>query len=629
MSGTLRQLPAVASSLLFHVGLLAVFAAIKFQLLEERRPVAVQTIFEEKKDQEQLTQRLTVEKEVSKNLSLVSGGLQSTNVGALAEPPVQQTRIDQSESLQDPKVLNVGMIDMPGVELLGAAVGEGQVNGVVGAREAGYGSALSRISQELMRQMREQPVLAVWLFDASGSLADDRTEIIEEFHRVYKELNIAKEQADKRRQKVESIETMICMFGAGVTPLMREPTGDIEQVKKAIEAIKDDESGKENLFSAVSTVLDQYAKICLRTKRKLTIIVVSDESGDDGQMLEEVVQKAREGKAPVYFLGRESVFGYPYASVEYIDEATGYRFWPTISRGPETAEPEAMQWDGWGARHGRMAEHSVAGFGPYEQVRLARESGGIFFLLADLEENLAGGNVHQQYDILAMKEYRPLLLPRKEYLEQRAASPFRDSLWKIIATLNPNSDGQLNFGWRFSGERAAFTDQAKNEFNKAMRAIGLLTTAINQFKRIEPLRASEASQRWRAAYDLAYAQCLTYKVRMFQWALALDYQMTVWPKFQNERTNRLDRMHTQELRKPDERQLKLTGISLEEMEQARTDAIAAFDRVIAQHPGTPWAVRADIEKRRGFGAGFREIQYYPPPRDPNNPPPPRPPEPKL
>ena len=76
------------------------------------------------------------------------------------------------------------------------------------------------------------------------------------------------------------------------------------------------------------------------------------------------------------------------------DEETGIYVWPTISRGPETAEPEALQWTGFGRRHGRMAEHSSAGFGPYGQVRLARESGGIFFLLADVEEK-TGWRKHQ------------------------------------------------------------------------------------------------------------------------------------------------------------------------------------------------------------------------------------------
>lgn len=614
----LRQAPAVGASVLFHVGLLAVFAAIKFQLLEDKPPVAVQTVFEEQRDQEQFTQELTVDTQVSENLSVTSGGVVSTNVGASSAPAVSQTKIEQSESLNDPKVLNVGMIDMPSVNLLGESVGEGEVNGEVGARAEGYGAALSRISQELMRLMREQPVLAVWLFDASNSLADDRVEINKQFDKIYKELNIAKEEANQRKQKFESIETMIAMFGAEVNGLMPEPSGELEKIREAINKIKEDDSGQENVFKGILDTIDQYGKAAQKTKRKLCIIVVSDESGDDGeQYLEEAVSKSRQYKVPVYFLGRESIFGYPYATVRLIDEATQLPVWPRISRGPETAMPEALQWTGFGTRHGWNAENSSAGFGPYDQVRLARESGGIFFLLADVEENLTGQNTKRQYDPLAMKEYEPLLMPRKQYVEERTASDFRNTVWKVIATLNPNTDGQLNFQWEYSIDKDTFIDQGKREFDKTIRAIGLLNTAMAMLEKVRPLRAKEASQRWRAAYDLAYAQCCAYKVRLFQNSLALDQHAKVWPEIKKDNTNRWARHSQGELLAPDEQQLKATGVTVEELEDARKKAIETYEVVMKEHPGTPWALRAEIEKGRGFGIGFHEHFRDPRYDDPN------------
>lgn len=625
----LRQTPAVGASLLFHVGLLAAFAAIKFQLLDEKPLVAIQTIFVESRDEERpLEQVISIDNTPSANVSMLTGGVVSTNVAASTEPAVQQTRIDKSNSLQDPKVLNVSLVDVASDNLLGEAVGEGEINGEVGARAPGYGAALSRISAEIMRMMREQPVLVVWLFDASGSLADDREEIADEFHRIYEELSIARDEANASRLNFESLETMVCMFGERVTPLMREPTGDVKQVREAIGRIQQDEAGKENVFSGVISVLDQYAEACLKTKRKLAVVVVSDESGDDGSLVEDAIIKARDARAPVYFLGRESIFGYPYASVRVRDEETGIYVWPTISRGPETAMPEMLQWNGFGKRHGRNSENSSAGFGPYEQSRLARESGGIFFLLADLEENLAGENTQRQYDVLAMKEYKPLLLPRVEYIAQRDASRFRTTIWDIVTTLNPNTESGLNFGWIFPGTKEEFQRDAKREFDKAAKAIVVLNAAIAGLEKAKPLRAEESSSRWRAAYDLIYAQCLTYKVRLFQYCLSLDYRATEWPAFKNEKTNRLIRTHTQKLREPTERQLKATGVTSEEIERARKDAVAAFNRVISEHPGTPWALRADVEKRRAFGSGFREHFHNPQPRDPTKPNP-RPKVPKL
>ena len=606
-----RQAPAVGASVVFHLGLLACFAAIKYQLLDDRPQVAVQTLFEEEREQEQFTQELTVETDVSENLSVVAGGVVSTAVGATSAPAVSQTKIDQSETLQDPQVMNVSMVDMPTQNLLGEAVGEGEVNGETGAHVEGYGAALSRISAELMRLMREQPLLAVWLFDASSSLADDRREINDQFGKIYAELNIAKEEATGRRAKYESIETVICQFGADVVPLTDEPTGDLETIKAAIDMITEDKSGEENVFRSLIAALDRYGKMAVRSKRKLVVIVVSDESGDDGTAVEEAIAKSRQVRAPVYFLGRESIFGYPYASVELKDEKTGLPIWPTISRGPETALPEALQWTGFGTRHGRGAENASAGFGPYTQVRLSRESGGIFFLLADVEENLAGINKQRTYDPLAMKEYEPLLLPRQEYERERARSEFRKTVALVINRLDPNSDRELNLQWLFPTDQQAFAEDAQKEAVKAIRALGLIKEAITALDQIRDQRASEASTRWRAAYDLVYAQCRAYQVQIFQYLLALDRQLETWPALEKDDTNRWRRVGRGKMFPPTESQLNATGITAEELDASREAAIREYERVMEEHPGTPWALRAGMEKRRGFGIGFVEHFHDP------------------
>ena len=606
-----RQAPAVGASIVFHVGLLACFAAIKFQLMDDRPKVAVQTLLEEEREQEQFTQELTVNTDVSENLSVVSGGVVSTAVGASSAPPVNQKKIDQSETLQDPKVLNVSMVDMPSVNMLGEAVGEGEINGDTGAHVEGYGAALSRISQELMRMMREKPVLAVWMFDASSSLADDRAEINAQFDKIYKELNIATEEAKTRKRKVESIETVICQFGDGYVALTEKPTADLSEIRGAIERIGEDKSGKENVFSSLMAGMEEYGRLAKRTNRKLAIIVVSDESGDDGTVVEEAIAKSKQMRAPVYFLGRESIFGYPYAAVELKDEETGLPIWPRISRGPETALPEALQWTGFGHRHGWGAENASAGFGPYTQVRLARESGGIFFLLADVEENLAGIDRRRAYDPDSMKEYEPLLLPRKEYINERARSDFRTTVGKVIDTLDPNSDNELNMQWLFPIDKIEFGRDAQKEFQKAAKAFQLTTNAIKVLEDVREDRASEASSRWRAAYDLVYAQCLAYQVRMFQYMLALDRQITEWPEITKDNTNRWRRVGSREMFPPTEKQLKATKITQEDLEESRRKAIETYETVMKNHPGTPWALRAEREKGRGFGIRFVEHFHDP------------------
>src|SRR5690606_22513190 len=99
----------------------------------------------------------------------------------------------------------------------------------------------------------KQQVIAVWLFDESNSLKDDRKEISEQFHKIYAELGIANEEASKGRfGKFHSLETMVYGFGENLHPITTKPTAEIKEIQAAIDKVANDESGIENTFTAVS-----------------------------------------------------------------------------------------------------------------------------------------------------------------------------------------------------------------------------------------------------------------------------------------------------------------------------------------------------------------------------------------
>ena len=253
------------------------------------------------------------------------------------------------------------------------------------------------------------------------------------------------------------------------------------------------------------------------------MIVVSDESGDDGDYVETAVTEARSAKSPVYFLGRESMFGFPYAHQRWVDDATKEEFWIRIRRGPETPYPECLQWNGL---HTRWDVQS-SGFGPYEQVRMARETGGIFFVLPGEEVTLVGQSANDQrkYDFLAMREYEPNLLSRPDYVRDRVASAFRETVWQVIARLNPNDDKLLFQNYdpelniqheHFPLPLEDFKLAASGQVSKAAKAMSLTNEAIGLMEKVKPTRATERIQRWRAGYDLALAQLYIFRLRLFQ-----------------------------------------------------------------------------------------------------------------
>ena len=625
----LSQMPAFLVSFLVHAAILAILISIPVFVDSGAVELALESIMSEELKQDP-NQQLEVETEIATTLNVVPGGTVSTEVGAAQQPQVSKIRITESKVMQEPTI-NAVVADMslPSDSLIGDDLGEGQVTGQVGAIVEGYGAALGRITQELLRIMREQRVLVVWLFDESESMKDDREEIAQKFDKVYQELGIASKKDKKLRKGKEVLQTVIASYGNDIHEWTKEPTEDIKLVREAIAKVPIDTSGEERMCQSIRDVIRKYRTRANRAKRKLVVIVVSDESGDDGQYLEEAVAEAKRTKAPVYVLGRESVFGYPYARQRWTDPVTKLSFWPRVRRGPETAFPECLQWNGL---HARWDAYS-AGFGAYEQVRLCRESGGIFFALPGEEKNLAGRGALDKrvYEFLAMKEYTPLLLPRKIYVQERSKSKFRTVLWNVIAELNPQKnellfdshDPQLNIRQEhYPLDINEFKEEAAKQVLKAVRAMTILNDqAIPLMESIKPLRATEPSQRWRAAYDLAYAQLTVFRLRLYQYLLAMDDHVHKNPQTKKKESNEWNVWWSRQIILPDEAQferlktafnLKLTREEYLQMVKDETARAKELLQLVSdQHPETPWAQRAQRELRDGFGMKFSERFWDP------------------
>jgi len=614
------KLPPVAVSFLVHGAILASMAVITIDLLPESSKVQVNTVFSEERLQQEFTQELEAETQVATSDNLVAGGTVSTTIGASAPPAVAKVKVEVSEKLDESRIrIDTANVTVVPDELLGVDLGETEVTGEIGAIVEGYPAALSRMTQELLRVLRKHRVLAVWLFDRSESMRDDQAVIAGKFNKIYQELQIEdRQQAGRRKRKGRDILlTSVAAFGEQLSYLTEEPTSDIDKIVGAIENIEIDESGAENVFQSVAAVIDTHREMVNRQKRKLIVIVVSDESGDDGEFVDDAIAKAQRSQVPVYVMGREAIFGYPNARIKWIDPVYGLPFWRPIRRGPETARVECLQWDGL---HRRWDSFS-SGFGPYEQVRLARETGGIFFLLpGETEEaNLAGAGAHakRRFDFLDMKEYRPLLLTREDYDQTVRQSQFRQTIVRVIERLDPRNDPELEIrqNW-YPLQPEQFRAEATKQVVRAARAMFLLNQVVPTLEEIASLRNGEASQRWRASYDLLVAQCLCYRVRLFQYLLAMDRHAHQQPTPTNPETNRWNLGRATEMIEPEEEQFQRVKQAfqievprdeyLERLQGYQEQARQGYAAVIAKHRGTPWARRAVHELSMGFGMNFYE-----------------------
>lgn len=624
----LREFSALGVSFVAHLMLLIVLYVLKMTVIDPAMQADLETVFEPEREQEQITKTLEVNTEVAETFNTIPGGVVTGNIGASTAPVVTNQKVEQSETLQEPTIqVSLSEVTLPSDDVLGKDFGEAEITGEVGAAVEGYGAALSRITQELARMMRKEKVMAVWLFDESGSMKDDQKEIAENFYKVYDELGILtqkdKELRGKSKRGDELLKSVILSFGQGIHEQTPRPTANIEEIKEAIHKIPEDTTGTENMCQSILKTLSDYSGAARRERRRMVLIVVSDESGDDGdnaEVLETTVAGLVKNRVPAYFLGRESMFGYPYARIRWIDPKYKLSHWLQVRRGPETPMVECLQWDGL---HSRW-DTQPAGFGPYAQVRMARESGGIFFILPGEEENLVNARAieRRKYAFLDMKEYLPCLESRREYILERDGSDFRETIFDVISRLNPHQHKELSIRehW-YPMDINEFRAEATGQFNKAVFAMSLLNQAIPLLDKIRPLRDIEASQRWRANYDLAYAQLHAFRIRLFQYMLAMDDHMANNPPPKKQNSNRWNLVRVPRMIEPDERQygqlkkfFRLTTTReeyLAEVQDRVDEATQLLQGVVLNHPNTPWADRAAYEMKIGFGIEFRDVRRDP------------------
>ncbi|MGC3966737.1 MAG: vWA domain-containing protein [Pirellulales bacterium] len=459
-----------------------------------------------------------------------------------------------------------------------------------------YGEALDRITQEILNRLGQRKVLVVWLFDQSESMQDDRAEVAARVHRVYEELKLSPTAGG------DALFTSVMSFGANVAVHTPQPTSDVDKVKAAIALVPNDPSGHEMMCRALSTAVTQHQKFADLSNRQLMVVLVTDESGDmatNHAELESTIATAKAARCPIYVLGREAVFGYPYAHLRWIDPETKIGFWLRIDRGPESPQPEQLQVDGVHRRH----DAHPSGFGPYEQSRLARQTGGVFFLLPSPESNLVRRD-DRRYDPDAMRPYLPDLSARTDYAAERDKHPMRAMLWKVITDLNPYvpQRGELVQVrlWDWPIERDAFAREAERNIKKAEQLLGYFAAAERELTKVRPQRDRDPSLRWRANFDTTYAQTIAYQVRLKEYISYIKAFVQTPKAIRNELgdarpTNRWDGHY-----------VRRTLVNDDATTRQREEATRLFQQAVADHPGTPWAARAEYELARGYGLELRE-----------------------
>ncbi len=470
--------------------------------------------------------------------------------------------------------------------------GGGKIVGDVAFEAGEIGEALDQLGREILRHLNDHKLTVIWLFDESESMIDDQKIIRSKFNKI---AGVLKQHVDADRKASNALNHVIVGFGKDTHFMLPKPTADIDAIGKAIDHLRIDDTGLENVCSAIEKSIARYSSL-ISKDRRLLIVLVTDESGDDGAFVEEARQAAVSHRTPIYILGRQAIFGYPYVQFQYIDPVTKDVYYPTIRRGPETAGLETLQWDGL---RGRVDE-LPSGFAPYELARLAKDSGGIYFLLPS-EETMRIRQREKAYSMASMKEYSPDYESRTSYEQKRKGSDLRRSLYDIIEATR---SGDFNYRLSFPVMPDELVPAATMELAKADERLKKLLVFEDRLRKLAMARDRETDKRWQASYDLMLAEMVAYEITAYEYKACMKELIKQRPKPSELPNPKLvvewHLGHTTKRKAPES-----------ETEKKYAEAKKLYQVVIQRHPNTPWSDLAQNELNRGFSVAWGEAKWKP------------------
>jgi hypothetical protein len=471
--------------------------------------------------------------------------------------------------------------------------------------------AVDRVAIEILRKLESGRTLVVWAFDASGSLYAERQRLATYIEKVYEHIN-ALDKSELSRDS--GLLTTIVAFGSGRRVLLDAPTYDRAEIAKSIKSVPLDKSGFESSFRTVGEIAQKFGHYSRDGNAYQTMVVmVTDEVGDDDELLEPAISAANQAKMSVFVLGSSALFGRVEGFMDYDDPETKqhYNGLP-VKQGPESAALEGIRLPFW--YDGPQYDLLDAGFGPFALSRLARATGGIYFIT-----RLGGHRI--TFDPDGMREYTPDWTSREQYLAILQKSPLRRAVTRAAKICQQNLPDMpaMNFPAFEDPNFKEILTQNQAKVSRILytvdEALGVTGAAPNEptMMNVARLRDRETSRRWQAHYDLLRGRLMAIKIRCTEYNYACARIKRDAPKFVNAQSNTWRMVPDTEIHLPDKDA------------KAAAEATTLLENVLHDHAGTPWALLAQRELKDPLGLKWIETHVPPPPKpregDGGNPPP--------
>lgn len=556
--------------------MLLVLHNIVYQLPWERSTNVITSVFDEqdKKQTYDFTEVTATDLVGNSGDSIV---LTPTMQAATAQGEQTDQLQQKLEALVNPMAVEFSrMSDLPLQDQLAMSFeSRGQTDKVAGGVEG----AMDRITHEIATSLKERQTFVLWLFDASGSLRDRRDSIVDRFELVYRQL--------ETQGKTEGLHTAIASYGESTKILTPKPITDVPTLIQAVRGIEVDDSGIENVFTAVYQTVDKWKRFQGNKGRcNKRVFIVTDERGDDIEGLEETIDLCKRFGVRVYTVGNAAIFGKREGYVDYREEDGYVHHNVVVDQGPESAFPHQIKLAFWGGPAvGRQLLRMSAGYGPYGLTKLCAETGGVFFIT---EENKGF-----QFDTAVMREYTPDYRPVLEIETEIRKNPAKTALVQAAMAVEINEVPAPQLAFRADNDTIL-----RQQITEAQKPLADFQYHTNKLYALleqgSQARRTLKDPRWRAGYDLALGRVQAMRVRAYGYNVMLADMKSTPQTFQTEGNNLWVLTPSDKIE------------SGPTVRKSAEEAETLLKRVIDEHVGTPWAALAERELRQPLGWEWTE-----------------------
>lgn len=576
LSDVISEVPAWGISLIVHAVVLLAIGLITLPPIIREQKSTLTTTVEERIESEEFKFDTAVVNEIGSDSDANMAGPSLAAASRLgADTHREMERKLESKLLDVKEPLIETMPDPSEADLVESFSATGATE-----HPGGTAGSIDRITQEIASSLRERKTLVVWLFDESGSVDKRREEIADRFENVYNQLGIMEDVDSK------ALKTAVASFGKQTHIMTDDPVDDVTDIVKAVRKIPLDTSGDENVFSAVNTVFKKWLTYRKKMRRNMMIIVVTDERGDDYHELEPLIAKLSRYGIKVHCIGNAAAFGREKGYVMHTWKAGKESFTEElpVDQGPETVLPERVRLPFWSGNR-RKLDRMSSGHGPYALTRLCVETGGIFFI--------AGDSARQNFDHEVMRNYQPDYRPIDDYKRELAKNDAKAALILTAQTTEVEKIPVPRFVFP-----AANDNELRRAITEAQKPLATLeyqlSSMSSKLEKGEKDRQKLDSPRWKAGYDLAMGRVLAMRVRAYGYNAMLADMKSAPKEFKGEKANQWKLTPSDEV------------TSSPVVRKLYKKAMQYLNRVVDEHPGTPWAQLAEVELSQKMGWSWKQ-----------------------